>query len=72
MGRAAVRWRGDDGDMLRATATAFCGLCGTTTTRFERHWRAYIVVSSDGKRSVMVVCPACSESACGEDEATWN
>ena len=50
---------------------AFCGLCGATTTRFERNWRAYVVVKGDGERSVMVVCPTCGERDCGEDEPAW-
>jgi len=54
--------------VLPATAIVFCDRCECATARFERGWRAYIVVRSGRAPSVLVVCPECAERLYGEDE----
>jgi hypothetical protein len=57
--------------VLRAVGIATCDLCGDETDRFERQWRAHVILTAGGLLAVLVVCPVCGERAYGEDEAAW-
>lgn len=56
--------------VLQSISAIFCDRCDAASIRFERHWRAYLVEDSSGRRMAVVLCPACSELVAGEDEAS--
>ena len=71
MGCAAAHAGTEDSTMLRIAQLLPCDGCDAIATRFERGWRAYVVIDvANAERRVTVVCPCCAERIFGDDETT--